>query len=134
MGDAYLFLSCFYKETPLDPKDAKIKDVLMENERLKTQVEAMRMGPPTPRTPRTVRSNSCMSLCPTPSSQVPREPAAGQHSPTGSLLVTPKATTAPRSQTVKGEAERGDSIAKELRNQDHGKLLEQFDLSSPDCG
>ena len=122
----------------MDDREAQLKQALMENERLKAQVAAMRMRPAIPKTPQNLRGTSSRSL----ESSTPKSIAAsseappGQATPARSESTTPKtsrqAPTPLSAKTEKTDMEPGDAILDELRNKDHGKLLEQFDLSSPD--
>ena len=114
-----------------------MRSVLKENERLKAQIEALR--PCTPRTPRNARGTSSRTSTPASHTSSRTGLPPGQPTPPASVAsspaMTPRPTRSPNA-VVKAEntkAEHGDAIADHLRNQDHTKLHEQFDLSSPDC-
>ena len=118
------------KEPPLDEREAMLKQALMENARLKAQIESLR--PPIPRTPK--GAGSMRSVASTPTSQRSNIPAS-QASPASSVLATPPqnpASKRPSPAKTETEIEHGDAIAHKLRNEDHDKLYEQFDLSNPD--
>ena len=114
----------------MDDKDRLMRRILAENEKLKAELTARNTrrplsAPATPRTPTSVPASVAATTA-SPASLTSSAPRSSHGVKRALSLLSPNSM-------AKSEPTDDEALKKKLRDMDHEKLLEAYDLSHQDC-